>query len=46
MINDLLVLQNNIKKENVFQLKIQEKEKFIQNEFNSLIDLFYKYKKK
>ena len=44
--NDWILLQDNIKKVNVSQFDIVEKEKIIQKEVNSLIDLYYKYKRK
>ena len=44
--NDWLLLQDNIKKVNVSQFDIIEKEKIMQKEVNSLIDLYYKYKRK
>ena len=46
MNNNWLLLQDNIKKENAAQFDIKEKEKSMKNEFDSLFDLYYKYKRK
>ena len=44
--NDWVLLQDYIKKINVSQFDIVEKEKIMQKEVNSLIDLYYKNKRK
>ena len=46
MNNNWLLLQDNIKKENAAQFDIKEKEKSMKNEFDSLFNVYYKYKRK
>ena len=44
--NDWKLLQNYSKKINFATIEIEEKEKKMEEELNSFIDLYYKYKRK
>ena len=44
--NDWKLLQNYLKKINLATFEVENKENDLENEFNSNVDLYYKYKRK